>query len=190
MKVVDIKNIKIARKYSNALLDSAMESGLADKVYNDLLFVNETINSNYDLKNALLNPIVSLEDKKEITKNIFGIHVEKITLDFIFVLTDNGRLNILNEAVNQYIIEYNKLNNIVKPVVISAIELNEVQKGRIVEKLENKLTKKVLPEYQINPDIIGGLIIEIGDRTIDSSLKTKFDNMKKQLTKGNSYGNN
>ena len=52
------------------------------------------------------------------------------------------------------------------------------------------MTKTVVPEYQVNSDIIGGLIIEIDDKTVDCSLKTKFENMKKQLTKGNRYGSN
>ena len=51
-----------------------------------------------------------------------------------------------------------------------------------------KLSKKVIPEYKIDENIIGGLLIELDDKTIDCSLKTKFDNMKKQLTKGNRYG--
>ena len=64
------------------------------------------------------------------------------------------------------------------------------QKNRIVEKLQNKMSKTIIPEYQVNPDIIGGLIIEIEDKTVDCSLKTKFENMQKQLTKGNRYGSN
>ena len=85
---------------------------------------------------------------------------------------------------------YNKLKNIVKPSIISAIELSEEQKSRIVEKLKTKLNKEIEPEYTVNADIIGGLIVEIEDRTIDCSIKSKFENMKKQLTKGNRYGNN
>ena len=61
--------------------------------------------------------------------------------------------------------------------------------ANLLSKLEIKLNKKVEPEYSVNADIIGGLIVEIGDKTIDCSLKTKFDNMQKQLTKGNKYGN-
>ena len=64
MKIGDIKNIKIARKYANALLESAVEADKADKVYNDLLFIAETINTNPELANALLNPVVKIEDKK------------------------------------------------------------------------------------------------------------------------------
>ena len=81
------------------------------------------------------------------------------------------------------------IHNIVKPIIISAIDLNEQQKQRLVSKLSLKLNKHIIPEYIINPQIIGGLIIELDDKTIDFSIQTKFENMKKQLTKGNRYGN-
>ena len=190
MKINDVKNIKIARKYSNALIASATEENKAEKVFEDLVFVCETIKTNNDLSSFLYNPVITINDKKEITTKLFSPHIEKITLDFILLLIESGRLNILNEVVNQYSQAYNKNNNIVKPQIISAVELNEEQKNRIINKLQTKLSKIIQPEYEIKPDIIGGLIIEIDDRTIDCSLKTKFDNMKKQLTKGNSYGNN
>jgi len=189
MKIGDIKNIKIARKYADALMESAVEENIADKIYNDLIFVSETINTNPELYNALFNPVVTFEDKKYITDKVFAVHINKMTVDFISLLIENGRLNALNEIVNRFIAKYNELHNIVNPVIISAVELNENQKNKIIEKLQYKLSKKVVPEYQINPAIIGGLVFEIGDRTIDCSIKTKFDNMKKQLTKGNSYGN-
>ena len=190
MKIGDIKNIKVARKYSNALIISANEAGLSSNVYNDLLFILETIQTNKNLSDALQNPVVSLSDKKDILEKLFSVHVEKITLDFILLLLENNRFDALNEIVNQYSISYNEQNNIVKPRVISAIDLDESQKNRIIEKLQHKLSKVVEPEYITDENIIGGLVIEIGDKTIDFSLKTKFDTMKKQLTKGNRYGNN
>ena len=106
------------------------------------------------------------------------------------LLIEANRTDALCEVLNQYEKSYNENNNIVKPIIISAIELNEQQKNKIVEKLQNKMIKTILPEYQINPEIIGGLVIELEDKTIDCSLKTKFENMKKQLTKGNRYGSN
>lgn len=185
MIVSDVKNIKIARKYSNALLESAIENNLLDKIYNDVVFVIETVNSNSQLKEFFESPIISNSDKKDVINKIFSIHVDKITLDFLFVLVDNGRLGILNEVLNQFSKAYNAKNNIIKPTVISAVELDDSQKNKITEKLANKLQKKVIPQYEVNSEIIGGLIVEIEDKTIDCSLKTKFENMKKQLTKGN-----
>ena len=190
MKTIDVKHIKAARKYSNALFQTAKESGLCEKVYNDLVFISETINTNEQLKNALMNPIVTLNDKKDIFERLFKIHIEKVTLDFVFLLLENNRLNCLEEVVNCFNKSNNRENNIITPTIISAIELNDEQKSRIIAKIAEKTGKKVIPEYSIEPDIVGGIIIEIDDKTIDLSIKTKFDNMKKQLTKGNTYGNN
>jgi F-type H+-transporting ATPase subunit delta len=189
MKIGNVKHIKIAKKYSNALISGANDEDKAAKVYEDLLFIEETINTNPNLQNVLLNPVISISDKKDIVNKLFRLHIDTLSLDFVVLLIENNRLDIFNEVVNQYINTYNIQNNIAKPTIISAIELDKNQKNRIIDKLANKLTKKIVPNFQINPDIIGGLVIEIDDKTVDFSLKTKFDNMKKQLTKGNRYGN-
>lgn len=188
MNIGDVKHIKAAKRYSNAIFKSAVESDMLDKIYNDLLFVDETINLNSQLKEFLLNPVISKDDKKDVLVKLFSNHINKITIDFLFVLADNSRLDILGEVLNQFIHKYNEKNDIIKPKIISAVGLDEVQKSILTEKLEKKLKKKIIPEYVINDDIIGGLIVEIDDNTIDCSLKTKFYNMKQQLTKGNRYG--
>ena len=190
MKSVDIKNLKAAKKYSSALFQSAMRLNSVDKVYNDIVFIAETINTNEQLKNALLNPVVAISDKKDIVNRLFSIHIEKITLNFTYLIIENNRLECLNEIINCYNQLNNNFNNVITPVITSAIELDEEQKNRIITKLEGKTKKAVIPEYVVNSEIIGGIIIEIGDKTIDLSIKTKFENMRKQLTKGNNYGNN
>ena len=190
MKIGDIKNIKIARKYASALISSAKDKDKTELVRDNLFFISETLKENSNLAAFLTNPIIKIQDKKDVLQKVFSTHSDRITLDFLYLLADNNRLNAINEITNTYSNSYNKLKNIVKPSIISAIELSEEQKSRIVEKLKTKLNKEIEPEYTVNADIIGGLIVEIEDRTIDCSIKSKFENMKKQLTKGNRYGNN
>jgi len=190
MKNIDIKYIKAARKYAGALFQTAFEKFKTEKIYNEIVFVTETINTNPQLKEVLENPAVMLSDKQEIISKIFSVHIEKMTLDFLLLLLENGRINCLNSILDCMTELMNKIKNIINPVIISALELNDEQKHRIVSKLENKLDKKVMPDYLIDTDIIGGIIIKIDDKTIDCSIKGRFDNMKKQLTKGNSYGSN
>ena len=188
MKTIDVKNIKPAKKYSKAILQSAIENNNLDKVYNDLIFITETLNTNKELYDFLNTPLVKIDDKKDVIQKLFSTHIEKITLDFLYVLADNNRLNAINEILNRFSDGYNKVNNIVKPTIISAVELDEIQKNRLTEKLEQKLSKKVIPEYITDESVIGGFVIEMEDKTIDCSLKAKFENMKKQLIKGNRYG--
>ena len=190
MKITDVKNIKASRKYSNALISTALENNNADKIYQDLVFITETIKTNAQLHDFLYNPVVTCSDKIDVIKKLFSVHIDKISLDFMLLLAENRRLNILEEVLNQYLESYNKHKNIVKPLIVSAVELDEERKKRIIQKLETKLSKTVLPEYKVSPDIIGGLIIEIDDKTIDCSIRAKFENLRQQLTKGNKYGNN
>lgn len=189
MKIGSIKNIKIAKKYANALFEAANEADISDKVYNEMIFVVETLKSNQELFSFLNSPLIKVSDKKDAILKLFSPHVDKITSDFLFILIDEGRFNAIDEILNQFSEIYNAENNIVKPVITSAVELEEQQKNNLLLKLENKLNKRIEPEYIINKDIIGGLIVEIGDKTIDCSLKARFDNMQKQLTKGSKYGN-
>ena len=77
MKIGDIKNKKIARKYSNALLETSIDKNVSSKVYEDLIFVCETINSNEQLQEIFYSPIVSQTDKTEIIEKLFAVHIEK-----------------------------------------------------------------------------------------------------------------
>ena len=189
MKIGDVKNIKIARKYAHALFEAGIEANVIDKVYNDILFVVETLKSNEQLADFMYSPLIKISDKKDVVSKLFSVHIQSVTLDFMNVLVDAGRFDVIEEISNQFSNVYNEEKNIVKPLITSAVELNEQQRANLLAKLEMKLNKKIEPEYCVNADIIGGLIVEIGDKTIDCSLKTKFDNMQKQLTKGNKYGN-
>ena len=74
--------------------------------------------------------------------------------------------------------------NIEKPRVVSAVELSEEYKQKITQKLQAKLNATVIPFYEVDSEIIGGLIIEARDKTLDFSLRTKFKNITKELTKG------
>lgn len=190
MKITDVKNSLIAKKYANALFEMSKEASCIQKSYDDLVFVVETITTNEDLKKFIYSPLIKKEDKKDVIDRLFSIQIDKPCLDFLKMLADCGRIDVIEEISNQFTKVFDEENNIVKPIITSAVELNEEQKQNIVSKLRSKLSKNIQPEYVINPNIIGGLIIDIDDRTIDFSLKSKFDNMHKQLTKGNRYGNN
>ena len=190
MIVPDIKNIKIAKKYANALFKSAFESSVETEILSDLKLVVETMDNNSELKNFLTVPITEIEDKKEIAKKVFSQYINKITMDFILLLIDNYRYGLIKEILHCYIKEYNESKNIETPVIISAVELEDYQKERITQKIAQKLSKDVKAVYKTDKSIIGGLIIEINDKTIDCSIKTKFENMRKQLIKGNRNGSN
>lgn len=185
MRTIDIKNINIAKKYANALFETANEMNKVELVMQNLIFIDETLRTNEQLFAFFNNPIITRDDKKDVLQKIFAIHIEKIVLDLMFVLVDNARIDAFDEIVNQYASIYNIKENIVKPNIISAVELDEEQKQKVIAKLQNKLNKKIIPNYVVDESIIAGMIIEIDDKVIDFSLKEKFEQVQKQLIKGN-----
>ena len=148
------------------------------------------MNEDQNLSQFLFSPVIKKDDKKEVINKLFAAHICKVTGDFLNLLADSDRIDIVSDILNQFSVFYNASRNIVKPLIKSAVELNSEQKNAIEYKLQTKLNKKIEPEYVTDSSIIGGLVIEIEDKTIDCSLKNKFENMQKHLIKGNTYGNN
>lgn len=181
MANIDVKNIKTARRYAQALLDSAKEYNQVEKVYQDLKMIENTFNESGDLFDFLRNPVISFQDKSDVLEQVFESELNKETYNFLLILAENNRFDLFESVCCQYLKAMDELNNILKVKVVSAVNLKEDHKRKLIEKLEYKTSKTIVPEYIINPEIIGGLIIELEDRTIDSSIQSKLNNLKKQL---------
>ncbi len=173
----DIKNLKPAKRYSNALLESAGD--LRDEILSDLDKINEIFNNNVEFQMFFKHPSVSLKDKKETLKDIFQNKINPKTFDFLNVLLDENRFDIFNSIYNVFKTDIQILKNQQNVFVTSAVELDEDEKEKIKQKLALKLNKEVILSCLKDEDILGGLIIKINDNIIDLSLKTKFDNLKK-----------
>ncbi len=164
--------------YANALI------GLnADKntIINDLTQIIEVIEQSDDLRAILSNSSVNFNKKKEILSEIFGGKIDEKLINFLYILTEKNKINLLGEILKSFEQISAENSGISVVEIISATELNQDYKNRIINKLEQKLDKKVQPYWNIEPEIIGGLIFKIGDTVIDSSLKNKIENFSKVM---------
>ena len=96
-------------------------------------------------------------------------------------MIDKNRFYELNQIVEAYSCEVDEIHNVKRVEVISAVEISDDRKQRLVEKLQNKLQKTVIPNWNVDKDIIGGLIIRIGDDVVDNSLRNKLENLSKNI---------
>ena len=80
MKIGDVKNIKIARKYANALFEAGIEVDVIDKVYNDILFIVETLKSNEQLADFMYSPLIKISDKKDVVSKLFSERIKAVRL--------------------------------------------------------------------------------------------------------------
>ena len=171
----------IADRYALAFMDLAQRQDMFDKFDSDLALVNETVGVNKDLKDFLEHPLIQASDKKDVIDKIFREHVSVYTLNLIKLLIDKNRLHILALLADHYKALLNKKRNISTAQIITAIEIDEETKNRVKEKLQKVFSKTIEVETQIDKEIIAGMIVKVGDKIIDGSIKTKFENMKKQV---------
>ena len=178
---IDKKQLKTARNYSDALLKIGISQNDTEKLYNQLGEVVNILNTSKDLKLFLENPLISANDKKEIIYKVFGSDFDLQIINLLNILADNKRCKLIETVYYCYEKDYEQLNNISRIKVISAVEMNKESKNRLLETLKNKLGQQIIPEYLIQKEILGGLIIKIGDKIIDLSLNKKIKDMEKQL---------
>ncbi len=174
-----------AKRWAKALIELTQESEeiSGEKVLEDLRSVADTINSSEELHNAINNPSVSTEEKQIVLCRLFQDKVISIVYNFIFALNLKKRIGLISEIAVAYQTELENLKNIVRVDVTSAIEINNDKKDEIKNRIAEKLQKDVRVNWDIDTDIIAGLIFNINDIVVDNSIRHKLDNLSKNITK-------
>ena len=175
-----MKNSKTANRYAKALLELSLEKGNLDAVNGNMQVLSDTINESADLRSLIKNPTVKEEEKNTIFTALFGKTFDADTMNFISLLTKNKRTEILPEITQQFITQYRANKNIVTAEVTSATELDEEQKKSIIALLKHDGEVEMVET--INPALIGGFIVKVGDKQIDASIATKFKNLRKEIS--------
>lgn len=176
------KNILIAQRYARALAESAKDGKLTyEKISADIKTVLQVLKTSVDLQNFLINPIISAGDKKEIVAKIFDGSIDNLVLNFIKILIDKDRFSQFETIADVYDKILDKIHNISRIKIVSAVTLNEDTRKRLKDKLEKKLNKTVTFDWVIDPEIIAGLVIQMGDNIIDTSLKYKLEDLSKSI---------
>lgn len=166
------------KNYANALSDLA-KAGLIsfEEIKKDLNTVDAIITSSRDLKNVLENVTISAKIKHDITDEVFKNQINKKIINFLKILIDKNKFNEFADIKSEFENIYNEQNNIKLVEVTSAVELTKSQKTKVLKKLQAKLNKEIIADWKLDKEIIGGLIIKIGDDIINSSLKNRLEKL-------------
>lgn len=182
--MTNTKDILIAQRYAEALVELAKEGKLTfGKISDDLNLVKEILSQSKDLDEALSNPIVSIENKKEIIDKVFSSEINALIVNFLKVLVDKNRFSVFAEVLNAYNKLLDDINNVSRIRVTSAVVMPKDSQVKLKNKLEEKLKKNVVLDLDVNPNIIAGLVIKMGDNVIDMSLKHKLEDLSKNITR-------
>lgn len=171
-----------AKNYADSLIQVCKDGAITfETVSKDLNTVKEIISESDELVKVMENPAIANNTKNEIIDSVFPNQISDKIINFLKILIDKKRFNELTQIIQAYNNEVDIINNIKRVEVYSAVEVSEDRKQRLIDKLQNKLKKNVIVNWNINNDIIGGLVIKIDDDIIDNSLKNKLENLSKNI---------
>lgn len=174
----------VSKTYGDALFELALEENEMDKFNDEILFANEIFNENEELQILMNHPKVNKEEKKEVIKNIFTGKVSDDTVGFLLIIVEKGRFSEINAIFDYFLEKVREYKNIGRAYVKTAVELDDGQKENVKKRLlETTHYEKMEVQYDVDSALIGGMIIRIGDRVVDSSIQTKLYELKKDLSK-------
>ncbi len=172
----------ISKTYGDALFEVAMEGQKTDLFLQEAQDILTILDQNPDLDKLMKHPKVSRQEKEQVLDNVFLGNVSREMTGFMKLLINKDRYNELPK-IFQYLIERIKEERkIGVAYVTTAVELTAEKKEVIKNRLlETTAYKTMEMYYEVDEAIIGGMIIRIKDRVVDSSVRTKLEEMKKQL---------
>ena len=173
----------ISKTYGDALFSVATESGKMDSFLESAKGVREAFSENEDLVKLMNHPKVTKEEKAGILENCFKGRIEDELLGTMLLMVTKDRFFEIDEVLSYFITRVKEYNNIGLATVTSAKALSDSQKEKIKKRLlETTDYKEFEIVYKEDPSLIGGLVIRIKDRVVDSSIKTKIEKLSRNLS--------
>lgn len=174
----------VSKTYGDALFDVAVEDNTLDALLAEVEAVTGILHSNEEYIGLLSHPRLAVEEKVSLIEKAFKGNVSDTLLGFLMTITSKGRFTEIFDILDYFTMKVWEEKKIGVAYITSAKELSSKQKKEIEEKL--LATTKYVEfrmNYAVDESLIGGLVIRIGDRVVDSSVKTKLANMAKELSK-------
>ncbi len=178
---------RIASRYAKSLIDLAKEQGKLDRILEDVESFKE-VSKNRDFLLMLKSPVVKADTKEKVFNQLFGGKYDEMTMAFLRILLRKGREAQLSEIANEYILQYKVINHISTVKLVTAAPLSEDAVKAIHAKIlaSGATGKTVELVTQVDPELIGGFVIQFEDRLYDASVAHKLGIMKKNF-KDNLY---
>lgn len=170
-------------QYANALADIALAQGAADPALRQLIDFREAYAESSELRNFLASPAVDREAKHGVIEKLVArLGASKIVRNFLFVVTDHGRMHFLPEIVEAFQEVVRKRQGISDAEIFSAVELSAAQKAEFAFTLERMTGQRIEAKYSLDPSLLGGALVRIGDAIYDGSVRNRLNEMRSKLT--------
>ncbi len=174
-------NSRAAIRYAKAILDLASSKNNAEVVANDMKSIASNIDSNLELSNFIQNPTISVDVKEKALLEVF-VDANSVTKGLFHLLFENKRFEILGAIATEFNNLFDESNGVQVAKVTTAIEMDAALEAKVLAKIATFSDKKITIENTIDPSIIGGFILRIGDKQYNASVANRLQVLKRELS--------
>jgi F-type H+-transporting ATPase subunit delta len=173
----------VASHYADAILQLAFQEGgpLADTVMTDLTTIAEAFRSSPELNLVLEHPSIPTEEKRKILVELFSGRIQDLSLRLLELLLDKRRITLAPAIEHEYHALLNARKNIVSASLVCADKLSESAVADIKARLTEHVGSNLELTVNVDPSLIGGVVLKLGDQVIDGSLKGKLASLERML---------
>jgi len=175
-----MKLSRAASRYAKAILDLAIDKKEAATVNEDMKSVLTTVHKNKELQDFLKSPVVKTEQKRGALRQIFST-VGGITMGAFDLIVDNQRADILGDIATKYILLFEEMNKREVATVTTAVEITAELEAKVLAKAKELAGTDVILEKKVDPSIVGGFILRVGDKEINASVHNTLGELKREF---------
>ena len=174
----------VSKTYGDALFAVALEENRMDEFFEAVKVVADILRTNDEFGKLMNHPKIIKEEKVKIVEEAFGKGVPKEIVGIMALLITKGRAEEMLSVFDYFIDLVKEEKKIGKAYVVTAVELSADQKAKVEQKLLDTTKYETFEmDYSVDASLIGGMVIRIGDRVVDSSIKTKLFELTRELRK-------
>lgn len=182
-----MQNPRLASRYAKSLLDLAIEQNALDSTLQDVQLLENICHASRDFVNMLSSPIIKAGKKQQIIDAVIGDRLSQLTKAFTNLLVNKGREANLPEIATAFIRQYKDLKKIKTVKLTTASPVNDTVKNAILQKLLGGMEGHSIDlKTEVNPDLIGGFVLQMEDKLFDASVRRDLNDIKAQFL-DNSY---
>jgi F-type H+-transporting ATPase subunit delta len=170
----------VAKRYGTAIFELAKEQDAVMTLQEEILAIKGSF-EDPELKEFLTQPKIPVNEKISVLENALSDKVGHDILGLLILVINKGRQDHISQILEEVLDLIDAHNGRVKAYISSAEALSDKQKTDVINQLATLTKKEILPNYEIDPSLIGGLVIRIGDRIVDNSIKGHFHSMSREL---------
>jgi F-type H+-transporting ATPase subunit delta len=173
---------EIAEVYSRALFEVAKEHDVLDRIHDELGQFVDALDENRDLQVFLFSPYFSSDEKKEGVARIVSDADERF-VNFLQLLAERHRMPVIFRVRRGFDAMWAEENRLLPVTVTSAVELDEGLVREIGQRIEEQTGRRVELSSNVDPEVLGGLIVRVGNMVLDASIRNRLESLRKQVAR-------